>query len=150
MFWKVRQTDGNTGENNDHYYPGLWVGRMDKKRISGLNNSHYNSSKFDFWMHCLCNTNSGECNGRFVTDNYTTSVEECVFLCEKYDDCNVWTYYNLSGICILTMDCIFFDNVSCTECYTGERDCVDRKKTIPIVFNGGLLYSYTYSYTWYI
>ena len=36
IFWKVGtdgRTDGNLCENNDHYRPGLWVGRVDQKDL---------------------------------------------------------------------------------------------------------------------
>ena len=37
-FEKWGRTDGNMCENNYHYRPGLWVGRVDQKKLATLEN----------------------------------------------------------------------------------------------------------------
>ncbi len=54
------------------------------------------------------------------------SVEDCLDICQDNDECEYFTYYAYDYTCLTFANCETFSTDSCSECFSGSRECEGR------------------------
>lgn len=54
----------------------------------------------------------------------TSSISECQTACKQTEDCNFFTFDDADNFCALYYNCSSIDDTTCTDCYTGQKDCL--------------------------
>ncbi len=71
----------------------------------------------------------GRCEGRLL-DSFPAALEsECLDACKAAgpDGCAWFSYHEADGVCSLLADCGKLDSDGCDSCWSGQRQCAQRK-----------------------
>ena len=49
---------------------------------------------------------------------------ECQTACIGTDDCNIFTFDQGNNFCVLFYNCTNIDDARCSDCYTGQKECL--------------------------
>lgn len=66
----------------------------------------------------------GQCeSGVQIGETTSESYEDCQDICQETQFCNFFTYFEPNSFCKLLYNCSGIETSTCSECYTGQRDC---------------------------
>ena len=69
----------------------------------------------------------GQCEGPNLDHATLTSESECLEACKKQEECAWFSYDQANGACILFTECDKLDTDDCEACWSGQRQCGNRK-----------------------
>ena len=71
---------------------------------------------------------SGECIGEYLhAETSVPSKEDCLHICQSFEDCKWFTFAESISTCLLMADCEDLD-ATCTDCVSGESRCQDEEE----------------------
>ncbi len=50
-------------------------------------------------------------------------VDACLELCKVEKDCEYFTFFEVDNSCLMLANCVTFSTDTCTDCYSGDRNC---------------------------
>ncbi len=71
----------------------------------------------------------GICYGVFISVENVAGDTECLELCKMSQHCTWFTYNDADGACTLLDGCNDFSVDDCDTCWSGQRQCGERKGT---------------------